>query len=143
MPVGAGDAVRHWWRSISALPSDSAAMSRVLAPTDRQRLAKLLGMLGSDYAGERDAAGLAAHRFIRERDLSWDDVIHPDIPATGNRDTLQPWRATVAECLRQPGALRAWERQFLRSLSDFPRISQKQRSVLGQIAERVLRRAVA
>lgn len=114
-----------------------------LPPADRQRLAKLLGLLGSDYPGERDAAGLAAHRLIRDRGLTWQDVIHPNAELPANRNAVQPWRETVAECLRQPGSLRPWERDFLRSLPDFIRLSAKQRSVLGQIADRVLRRAAA
>lgn len=114
-----------------------------LSPTDRQRLVKLLGLLGSDYAGERDAAGLAAHRLIRDRGLGWEDVIEPLQSPGANHPTSQPWRQTVAECLRQPCALRTWERDFLRSLLNFDRISPKQRSVLGQIADRVLQRAAA
>jgi hypothetical protein len=116
-----------------------------LAASDRQRLAKLLGLLGSDHAGERDAAGLAAHRLIRDRGLTWGDVIHPNAELPANRNAVQPWRETVAECLRHPrfGSLTPWERDFLRLLPNFIRLSAKQRSVLGQIADRVSRRAAA
>ena len=48
-----------------------------LAEADRTRLAQMLGLLGSDHAGERDAAGLAAHRLIRQRGLTWLDIIAP------------------------------------------------------------------
>jgi hypothetical protein len=109
--------------------------------TDRQRLAKLLGMLGSDHPGERDAAALAAHRFIQSRGLTWQDVLQSEAAPHANYNTVQPWRETVAACLRQPGSLRQWEGGFLRSLTGFARISPKQRAVLNQIAERVLRRA--
>jgi hypothetical protein len=116
-----------------------------LTPSDRQRLAKLLGLLGSDHAGERDAAGLAAHRLIRDRGLIWSDVIlgPPGIVAAANRNAVETWRQTVADCLRQPGSLRSWEHDFLRSLTGFARISRKQRYVLAQIADHVLRRAAA
>jgi hypothetical protein len=114
-----------------------------LPPTDWQLLVKLLGMLGSDHAGERDAAGLAVHRFIRKRGLTWQDVLQPETLLAANRNAVQTWRDIVAECLRQPGSLRPWERDFLRSLSAFTSISPKQRSVLGQIADRVLRKSAA
>jgi hypothetical protein len=39
-----------------------------------ERLAKLLGMLGSAHDGERAAAGLLAHELIRRHGLSWSDL---------------------------------------------------------------------
>ena len=42
---------------------------------DRSRLVKLLGMLGSDHAGERASAGLAADQLVRSKGLSWADVV--------------------------------------------------------------------
>ena len=41
----------------------------------RTTLAKMLGLLGSDHAGERDAAGLAAHRLVTNAGLTWYDVL--------------------------------------------------------------------
>jgi hypothetical protein len=114
-----------------------------LSAAERQRLAAILARLASPFDGEVTAAGLAAARFIRDRGLTWQDVIHPSAGLTANHNTIQPWRDIVADCLRQPGSLRPWERDFLRSLAGFVRISAKQRSVLGQIADRVLRRAAA
>jgi hypothetical protein len=112
---------------------------------DRERLAKLLGLLGSDHADERDAAGLAAHRFIRNRGRTWEDILlgAPGAVPAANRNAMEAWRQTVADCLRQHGSLRPWEGDFLRSLAGFARISLKQRSVLAQVADRVLRRAAA
>ena len=42
---------------------------------DRQRLAAILGMLGSEHAGERAAAGLQAEAFRRRHGLTWDQVV--------------------------------------------------------------------
>jgi hypothetical protein len=113
-----------------------ATMSRLEA-TDRTRLAKLLGMLGSAYAGERDAAGLAAHRLVQERDLTWSDILCPSAieqqPAT--------WRDIVQACLPHPHNLSPWEQHFLRGLPRFPRLSPKQKACLVRIADRVLTRA--
>jgi len=118
--------------------NNRATSPTALSPPDRQRLAKLLGLLGSDYAGERDAAGLAAHRFVASLGLTWPDVLQPEVVSAANRD-FEPWRETVAACLRQPGSLRPWETDFLRSVTSFGRLSPKQKAALDRIAERVLR----
>lgn len=52
-------------------------MSQALPKTDRTKLAKLLALLGSDKAGERDAAGLAAHRLVQRHGLSWPQILRP------------------------------------------------------------------
>jgi hypothetical protein len=41
----------------------------------RQRLAAILGMLGSDHAGERAAAGLQAEKFRRQHGLTWAELL--------------------------------------------------------------------
>ena len=110
-----------------------------LPAADRAKLGKLLGLLGSDHPGERDAAGLAAHRLITRAGLTWPQVIKP--PAVERAlPELGTWRQTVVECLAQPGSLRPWEVGFLRDLPGFRRLSVKQRYVLKEIADRVLRR---
>jgi hypothetical protein len=52
----------------------------MLSRADRARLVKLMGMLGSNQAGERDAAALTIERLRRERELSWAEIL-------GVRDT--------------------------------------------------------
>ena len=108
-----------------------------LSSTNRIKVAKLLGMLGSNHAGERDAAGLAAHRIVTAAGLSWRQLITPqpvekDIPLRGK------WRQTCADCLAKPGSLKPWEVTFLRELPGFRRLSGKQRYILKEIADRVL-----
>jgi hypothetical protein len=46
-----------------------------MTPTDRQRLAAILGMLGSNHAGERAAAGLQAEAFRNKHGLTWDQLV--------------------------------------------------------------------
>lgn len=112
-----------------------------LTGADRVRLCKLLGMLGSDHAGERDAAGLAAHQFIRKRGLTWRDALVREPP---KREPLySTWRAACAELMKRAGDLRPWERRFVADLPSFPRISTKQRYILAEIADRVLKRQAA
>ena len=47
----------------------------LLDPSAADRLAKLLGMLGSDHDGEVCNAARLADALVRERGLRWDDVI--------------------------------------------------------------------
>lgn len=105
----------------------------------RTKLAKLLGMLGSDHAGERDAAALAAHRLVQQAGVTWQQVMKPP-PVEKRLPELGTWRQTVRACLECPDALRPWELGFLRDLPKFPRLSVKQRYVLKAIADRVLER---
>ena len=114
-------------------------MSSRLNVDTRLRLAKLLGLLGSTHAGERDAAGLAAHRLVRERDLTWPEILCS--PAVEWQHST--WRDTVQACLRHPDDLSSWELSFLRGVSRLPRLSPKQRACLDRIAHRVLGRAAA
>lgn len=47
--------------------------------SDRIKLARILGMLGSDHEGERAAAALAAHRLVRRAGASWWSLIEPPV----------------------------------------------------------------
>jgi hypothetical protein len=42
---------------------------------DRDRLAKILGMLGSGHPGEVSTAGKAAHELIRDAGMTWPEVL--------------------------------------------------------------------
>jgi hypothetical protein len=120
----------------------SDAMTADLTAADRNRLGKLLGMLGSDHQGEREVAARAAHRQVVQAGLTWRQVIEP--PAIEKRlPEIGTWRATVAVCLERQGSLRPWEAAFLRDLPGFRRLSTKQRYVLNEIADRVLQREAA
>ena len=119
-----------------------------LAAADCERLAKLLGLLGSDFAGERDNAARAVDRLVRARGLPWLDILNrpqiipapecrrrPDNPAPANcgRD--------LAACVRHLTALSERERVFIISLQrQRSRIlSPKQVAWLASIAARVSR----
>jgi len=107
-----------------------------LDSAERSRLAKLLGMLGSTHPGEREAAALAADRFIRSRGAAWRQVLRP--PAEEHKlPLLGTWRDTCAKCLAHPRGLRKWEVDFLTDLPKFRRLSVKQRYVLTEIATRL------
>jgi hypothetical protein len=46
-----------------------------MTDAERQRLAAILGMLGSEHAGERAAAGLQAEAFRKKHGLAWDQLL--------------------------------------------------------------------
>ncbi|WP_043359720.1 hypothetical protein [Belnapia sp. F-4-1] len=45
--------------------------------TDAAKLARILGLLGSDQPGERAAAAEAAHRMVSRLGLRWEDILAP------------------------------------------------------------------
>jgi hypothetical protein len=47
----------------------------VVTPTNRLRLAAILGMLGSEHQGERAAAALQAEAFRRKHGLTWEQIV--------------------------------------------------------------------
>jgi hypothetical protein len=106
------------------------------------KLVRILGMLGSDHAGERASAGLLATRLLKQRGATWADVIGAPMLASPPPQTRN-WRLVVADCLRQRDALTAWEVGFLSKLRGFSSLSPKQRNALRSIAERVLGEVLA
>lgn len=44
-------------------------------PRDKERLIRILRLLGSDQVGERASAALAAHRLMQSLGVSWDEVL--------------------------------------------------------------------
>jgi hypothetical protein len=116
-------------------------MTAAISASDRERLAKLLGILGSDHAGERDAAGLAAHRLVQASGLTWVHVVcrpqeapHRD-PRGGS--LRGDWRATAMTCGPYQHLLNRWEHDFLIGLPRFPRLSVKQSATLIKIVTRL------
>jgi hypothetical protein len=109
----------------------------MLSETARVRLSRLLGMLGSAHDGE-----VANDRLVKSEGVTWPDVINPS-QQPGNsgwpgRDPVgADWRRTAAACLGFPQLLNKWENTFLSGLSQFPRLSKKQRCKLDNIVTRL------
>jgi|SRR5262249_12909726 len=100
-----------------------------LAPDALDHLVKLLGMLGSAHAGERAAAGLKAHEFIRRHGLQWSDVIVITPPRIG-------WREKVRACAAYPHLLNDAERAFVLQLARWNGTpTEKQLAWLNRIYE--------
>ena len=97
-----------------------------LSPADLTKLAGILGMLGSDHAGERDNAARLANRLVRGKGLEWSDILAPQVPQQPSRlSTTAPsqhpswgWRAELQSCLCRLDLLSPWERDFCRTLRD-------------------------
>lgn len=46
-----------------------------MTPVERRRLAGILGMLGSEHAGERASAALHAEAFRKQHGLTWAELL--------------------------------------------------------------------
>jgi hypothetical protein len=106
---------------------------------DRDKLVKLLGLLGSNHDGERAAAALKADRHIRSLGLAWGDVIAP--LATEQAESPPPpqrWQDICAAVLSS-GRATQWESSFCESLLRKwrgPEVTRKQRATLEKMFEK-------
>jgi hypothetical protein len=105
-----------------------------LPTASRIRLAKLLGRLGSDAAGERAAAGLLADRMVRAVGMTSSDVVTsasapPQVPTADHR--LAAALALASGHLWTP-----WERWFLAGIGRFYGMTVRQERVLLRLCRR-------
>ncbi len=106
-----------------------------LSPPDRAKLVSILGMLASDFDGERAAAGLLASRMLRQAGLTWSDLIGQPETSRRREDVPAGWRADLAFASRHISFCRPWEQNFLRSIGNKSGLSTKQRGTLTEIAD--------
>jgi hypothetical protein len=102
---------------------------------DRDRLARVLGMLGSAHDGEVAAAGRIAHEIVRSAGATWFDVVAapPAIPPRRATEPDSSFREIIDFCL-SIGSPTPWELEFLHSLKRRQRpLSGKQAAVLYRI----------
>ncbi len=105
----------------------------VLDPVSRAKVVGVLGMLASDFDGERASSGLLASRLIKDRGLSWDDLIAPAVGHNAEQSDHDAC-SDLNLCLRHSRLLTDWERGFCVSLTTVRRLSPKQIDVLHRIA---------
>jgi hypothetical protein len=109
---------------------------------DREQLARVLGMPGSDHDGEVAAAGRQAERIRRQADMTWSEVLSP--PAAPRQLSVAGRHWSAAEALDlyidHQDLLSDWERQFVASICRRPihRLSRKQRGVLDRLARAII-----
>src|SRR3954447_24479566 len=109
----------------------------------RTRLVRLLGMLGSDFDGERANAGRMADEMVRELGLTWEQVVAADGTAgatsggsAGRRSgssEVHDHRAAASACLAGGWRWTDWECGFLDSVKWRWSLSEKQDRVLRKL----------
>jgi hypothetical protein len=92
-----------------------------LEPATADRLAKILGLLGSDHDGERAAAAAKADQLIRGLGLTWRDIVAPPIaPQTPRirawRSGETDWQRMARFCHARQGQLSLRDRDFVRTM---------------------------
>ena len=116
----------------------SNSLTPALSGSIRDKLIRILGLLGSDQAGERDAAALAATRLMLKNSLAWHDIIVSSQPAIRVPPRIMPWRTTARACLGQVRRLTPWEHRFLTDLCARNQVpSPRQLELLAEIATKV------
>lgn len=99
------------------------------------KLAKILGMLGSSHAGERASAGLKADEMVRSAGLTWLEVIY----AYEDSQLEEPERRhqDILWCLKYPQVLNEWEKEFCASILKINHFSDKQLSAIERVVKKV------
>jgi hypothetical protein len=80
------------------------------------RLAKILGMLGSAHAGERAAAAAKADAIVRAAGVTWRDIIVPSPQTVPQLEDAASWRRMAIECHALRAQLKPTESDFITSL---------------------------
>ena len=112
------------------------AREPILSADDRQRLARLLGMCGSNSDNEALSAARLADRLIRARGVTWFGAL--SVPEPEEEDQADDWREAARCCARfGAGILTAWEVSYCRSLTGFGRISGRQEGILRACIEKL------
>jgi hypothetical protein len=112
-----------------------------LPPAERDRLAMLLGMLGSDHDGEVLNAARLADRLVRDHGITLDAITAPVDPQLSTDDPLARFAACAEACtfaLTRAPMLTQWEFDFLRNVASFSRLSSKQRKTLRRAGARAI-----
>jgi hypothetical protein len=110
------------------------------ADLDRERLAKLLGMMGSAHDGEVVAAARQAERLRAEAGLTWVDIVVRRLPAPPQRRNDDTVADAIDFVIKHEVVLTDWERGFVGDLRrlKYP-LSPRQPEVLERLVEKVRR----
>jgi hypothetical protein len=99
-----------------------ATMPERISPAERIKLARILGMLGSEHDGERASAALAAERLRAKTGQSWSSLLAAESPPRLSHDVPAgdaDWRRQIAFCVRHYGLLNSWQRTFLAGVREW------------------------
>ena len=110
------------------------------AELDRERPAKLLGLLGSAHDDEIAAAGRAADRLVRQAGVRWPDMILPELTGPTRQRENEMVSDALTCALDRTHMLTDWEVKFCASLmfnkSRRGPISERQHEILSQIVDK-------
>jgi hypothetical protein len=95
-------------------------VTALIDPNSATRLAKILGMLGSNHDGERASAAAKADAMVRSMGLTWPEVIalpaRPAAPPASPRSSPIVWGRMAMFCYARQAQMNARERQFIASM---------------------------
>lgn len=109
------------------------------AIVDRERIARVLGMLGSDHDGEVLAAARQAERLRRAARLTWPELI-AGTPTPDPASDSEPldWRDAVTLCRAYPDRLTSWEAAFVENVAGYRSPpSARQQQILDRLVAKV------
>lgn len=112
---------------------------------NKNKLVKLLGMLGSTHDGEVVAAARAAERMLKEAGITWAELFSDSQPVEPVQASYEAThsdyyqdeiiRRMVDECIRYGEKFTKWETNFLHSLKLQKHFTPKQISMLEALYE--------
>lgn len=108
----------------------------MLSTPDTQKLAKLLGMLGSAHDGEILAAARKAHQLVNRNGVAWSDVIGAPGPERDAAPIIEH-HGIVLDLLKHVEQLTDFERRFLRGTLAFQKLTDKQAVTLETIKAKI------
>jgi hypothetical protein len=107
---------------------------------DRDRLARVLGMLGSSHEGEVVAAARQAERLRADAGLTWPEILVPRLPPPPRGQNVRTVADAIDFVIERQVVLTDWERGFVRDLRrlKYP-LSPRQLEVLERLVEKAHR----
>jgi hypothetical protein len=112
----------------------------VTALVDRQRLARVCGLLGSDHDGEALAAVRQAEKIRKKLGLTWEELLVPSPrqrAADPPPEDLTDWRWACHFCLERYRWLTSWELDFVATVARYTKPpSVKQMIILQRLVAR-------
>jgi hypothetical protein len=111
---------------------------------DRETVAKILALVGSDHDGEAIAAARKADAYIKARGATWQDLLLEKptriVPQpTPSRRTTQHEHVRLATDLLRRGRniINPWERNFLLSILAYRELKPRQLETLSLISRKI------
>src|SRR3954464_5981760 len=112
----------------------------VTALVDRQRLARICGLFGSDHDGEALAAARQAEKLRQKVGLTWEELLVPSIRRRSKDpppDDPTNWRWACYFCLERYWLLTSWELDFVATVTHYQKLpSAKQLIILQRLVAR-------